>query len=283
MEELRKALPDGAATPCFGMLRLTVGQGTFARQKTVLITYFPDSCPGIKKAKFASKKGEVRKAVGDVHTEWIVASADDFSVPKMMEAVKHIAADSTKGDFSIAKMTEDYEAMIKSSGKSAGAGGAVKIDLLAATGRKTAAEMGVAVPSNTALKAVREAMGPFNWALFAPSEPGKDLIFVNAGSLSVIGEGEGGKEREGARAPLASLCLCAAPHSSLPLSSLACAPPILVQSARSGSRRMRTTMASCAWALEWAASAGPSGSSSPSVGPRWAWSSAVKLLLPRPT
>ena len=53
----------------------------------------------------------------------------------MLEATKHIAADSTKGEFSIAKMKADYEAMIASS--AAAAGKPPKIDLLAATGRKT--------------------------------------------------------------------------------------------------------------------------------------------------
>lgn len=35
-------------------------------QKTVLITYSPDSCAGIKKAKFQAKKADVKKTIGDV-------------------------------------------------------------------------------------------------------------------------------------------------------------------------------------------------------------------------
>lgn len=183
VDELRKLLPDESA-PCYGMLRLTVGSGAFARQKTVLIVYSPDSCPGIKKAKFAARRNEVKKLLGDVHTEWVVVSAAELCLSGMLEATKHIAADSTKGDFSISKMKADYEAMIAAS-SAGGKGG--KIDLLKATGRKTAAEMGAKVNSHVAIKAVREQMGPFNWALFGPTEAGQELKFINAGSLSVNG------------------------------------------------------------------------------------------------
>ena len=187
VEELRKKLIDETA-PCYGMLRLQVGEGTFARQKTVMLIYAPDACPGIKKAKFAAKRSEAKKALGDVHFEWNVAGAGDLSIAGMLEATKHIAADSTKGDFSITKMKADYEAMIVASAKGGGGGGGGSIDLLKATGRKTAAEMGAKVNSHVAIKAVREQMGPFNWALFGPTEAGQELKFINAGSLSVNGE-----------------------------------------------------------------------------------------------
>jgi hypothetical protein len=39
------------------------------------------------------------------------------------------------------------------------------------------------VSGEKALEAVREPMGPFNWALFEPSDKG--LVFANAGSLSI--------------------------------------------------------------------------------------------------
>ena len=55
VEELRKALPEGSA-PCYGMLRLTVGEGTFARDKLVMLTFLPDALPGMKRAKAAAKK-----------------------------------------------------------------------------------------------------------------------------------------------------------------------------------------------------------------------------------
>jgi len=184
VDEMRKSLPD-ENLPYFGMLRLTLGEGTYAREKTVLVTYAPDSCAGVKKAKAAAKKNDVRKALGDVHSEWLVTQAADLSVGPMLEAVKFMAADSTKGGVSIAKMKSDYEAMVKANASVIGIGGKTKVDIKSATGRLTAAEMEKKVPSNAALKAVRDVLGPFNWALFAPTEAGKELEFVNAGSLSV--------------------------------------------------------------------------------------------------
>ena len=77
----------------------------------------------------------MRKVLGDVHLEWAVSNVADLSVEGMLEASRHIAADSSAAGFSIAKMKADYEAMIASA--TAATKGPVKIDLLAATGRKT--------------------------------------------------------------------------------------------------------------------------------------------------
>jgi hypothetical protein len=43
------------------------------------------------------------------------------------------------------------------------------------------------VSSHVALQAVREPLGPCTWVLFGPSEAGKELQFINAGSLSING------------------------------------------------------------------------------------------------
>jgi hypothetical protein len=190
VDEMRRALPD-ESLPYFGMLRLTIGEGTYAREKTVLVHYSPDACPGVKKAKASARKPDVRRALGDVHSDWLVTSTADLAVGPMLEAMKHMASDSTKGGVDIKKMKADYEAMIASSavGAAGGGKGGAKVDIKNATGRLTAAEMPSKIPSHAALKAVRDVLGPFNWALFAPSEPGKELEFVNAGSLSVNGEG----------------------------------------------------------------------------------------------
>lgn len=63
------------------------------------------------------------------------------------------------GSFSISQMKKDYEAMIASAMQ--------KSQLKSPTkSRPTAAEMG-AVSSEQVLEAVRQPLGPFNWALFS--------------------------------------------------------------------------------------------------------------------
>lgn len=81
------------------------------------------------------------------------------------------------GDFSIAQMKADYEAMIAA----AAAGGSGGDVLKKLGGRKTAAELG-GVDVARALEAVRAPMGHFNWMLM---RPGRVPEFFNAGSLSV--------------------------------------------------------------------------------------------------
>lgn len=190
VEEMAKFVPEGQAL--FGMIRVTVGSGTFKRDKLILASIMPAALSGIKKAKVANKKAAVKGVLGDVHAEWVVEDAAAMTVEGLLEAVKHIAADNAVSGFNIKQAKADYEAMIAAAqaakgGAGGGAGAPVKINLLAATGRKTASEMAVKVPADVALKAVRETMGPFNWLLVAPTDAGKPLELVNAGSLSVNG------------------------------------------------------------------------------------------------
>jgi hypothetical protein len=71
------------------------------------------------------------------------------------EITKIMAADNT-GSFSISKMKEDYEAMIEKGSKAKPTEAGVVLS------RKTAAELG-SVKAETALKAVKEPLGAWNW------------------------------------------------------------------------------------------------------------------------
>lgn len=51
--EMAAAITD-KDLPLFGILRLTVGSGTFARQKVVFISYMPETAGPLKKAKVRS-------------------------------------------------------------------------------------------------------------------------------------------------------------------------------------------------------------------------------------
>jgi hypothetical protein len=166
----------------------------------------------------------------------------------MLEATKHIAADSTKGEFSIAKMKADYEAMIQASAKG-GAGGA-KLDLTTGAGRKTAAEMGTKIASHVALKAVREPLGPFNWVLFGPSEAGKELQFINAGSLSINGARARALASRHPRRPCASLSLSlslARPHTLPPRTPAHAPRPRRVRQVAQGRRKLLRPLAHGLW------------------------------------
>lgn len=118
----------------------------------------------------------MKKALGDVHADLTITSKEECTMEHVLsELLKVIASDSASGSFSIAKLKADYEAMIAStSTKASGSGPAAAVALT----RKTAAQLGN-VRADQALKAVREELGAFNWALFTP-----DNEFVDAGSLS---------------------------------------------------------------------------------------------------
>jgi hypothetical protein len=54
------------------------------------------------------------------------------------------------------------------------------------------------IKGHQALDAVREPLGPFNWAMFRPSEGAAHLDFVNAGSLVRAPRRRGRDARAGA-------------------------------------------------------------------------------------
>jgi hypothetical protein len=128
-----------------------------------------------------------------------VSSRAELSIEHVLGEVGGlIAADSMAGAVNIKKLKEDYEAAIAaakaaaardSRGGAGGVSGALspKINLSKGLGRKTAAELGIErLKPDAALSAVRdEHSGSFNWAMWMPTEAGKPMQLLNAGSLSV--------------------------------------------------------------------------------------------------
>lgn len=131
----------------------------------------------MKKGRLLTKKNDVKDACGTSHAELQIENKDECTVETFVDTLKDVIVVDNMGDFSIAKMKADYEAMIRA----AGADGGGRDILLRAKGRKTAAEMG-SVECSRAVSAVKERMGPFNWVLVKPKVP---LELHNAGSMSV--------------------------------------------------------------------------------------------------
>lgn len=178
------------------LVRFQTGSGTFARSKLLFLWILFDKVPTIRKAKAGAKRAEVGRELGAINASLNVTSREELTLENVLEQVgSTIAADSNGSTVSIAQIKKDYEAMIAAAaanrrGPSESRGPnpmSPRIDLTAGSGRKTLAEIGIEkLKPDAAITALRdEKAASFNWALYAPSEPGKPLKLLNAGSLSV--------------------------------------------------------------------------------------------------
>jgi len=178
------------------LVRFQTGSGTFARNKLLFLWILFDKVPTIRKAKAGAKRAEVGRELGAINASLNVTSREELTLENVLEQVgSTIAADSNGSTVSIAQIKKDYEAMIAAA--AANRRGPIesrgpnpmspRIDLTAGSGRKTLAEIGIEkLKPDAAITALRdEKAASFNWALYAPSEPGKPLKLLNAGSLSV--------------------------------------------------------------------------------------------------
>ena len=195
MSEITSAILDETQAHA-ALVRFQTGSGTFARSKLLFLWILFDKVPTIRKAKAGAKRAEVGRELGAINASLNVTSREELTLENVLEQVgSTIAADSNGSTVSIAQIKKDYEAMIAAAaanrrGPSESRGPnpmSPRIDLTAGSGRKTLAEIGIEkLKPDAAITALRdEKAASFNWALYAPSEPGKPLKLLNAGSLSV--------------------------------------------------------------------------------------------------
>jgi hypothetical protein len=173
--EMARVVDEG--TVQYGLCRFVLGSGSFRRNKLVFVHVQGESASAVKKGRLNTAKGDVKSAVGASHAEIQISTKEECTPEHFFETLSKVIKSDEMGEFSISKMKADYEAMIAAAGAS-GAGGDI---LSRAAGRKTAAEMG-SVEASKALDAVKQPLGPFNWALFRAA---KTLELHNAGSMSV--------------------------------------------------------------------------------------------------
>jgi hypothetical protein len=139
----------------------------------------------MRRAKVNTKRGEVKRLLGETAAEMTFSDVGEASIDVIMEQLSRALAgvdNSGAAGFSVSKLKEEYEEMLRRVG---GGAAAPKPQSVALT-RKTAAELNIGVAADEIMTAVRsQAHTPFNWALFRPSADPASLDFFNAGSLSV--------------------------------------------------------------------------------------------------
>eukprot|EP00041_Stephanoeca_diplocostata_P035984 m.1292102 g.1292102 ORF g.1292102 m.1292102 type:complete len:583 (-) comp24786_c0_seq35:3142-4890(-) len=163
----------------FGLLRFTVGSGTFQRNKMVFIHFNGEQCSGLHKAKCNKHADKVTEAFGQCAVKLTFEEQDEVGLDNIVKQTKHLFHSDGHMEISISDIKADYESMLTKSRQN-------EIEALIkgdddTPKRKTAKEMGVS--AKEALDLVNKPMGAFNWALFLPDA--SDLTLWDAGSLGV--------------------------------------------------------------------------------------------------
>lgn len=177
IEEMHEHLNE--ETVQWGLLRFSIGSGTFQRNKMLMIHFNGQNCSGLKKAKINKIAIKVEETLSPINTKLVLTEKDEVNLDNVLELTKKVFAGDNLKSFSIADMKQDYEHMVAQSRKTA-----IEAMLKGddeTTKRQTAKEMGVS--ADEALNLVRKPMGAFNWALFRPDTD--DFTLYDAGSLSV--------------------------------------------------------------------------------------------------
>lgn len=177
VDEMAAKLND--ETMQWGLLRFSIGSGTFKRNKMLLITFAGPKMTGMTRAKLAKYATTAETQFGDTAAKLTLDDRADCSIDYILGETKRVFAGDNLGEMSIADMKADYEKMLSDTRIKAIE--AMLSGDAEAPKRKTAKELGVS--AEKALELVRKPMGPMNWALFHP-DPTK-LELWDAGSLSV--------------------------------------------------------------------------------------------------
>ena len=167
LEDLVEALSEEKVI--FGMMKFSLGDGMFARDKFVYLHFNGADCKGMKKAKDNSKKEETVKAMGGSHTEMTFERKVEVTIDDIVEhCLRVLVIDG--GSYNKAQMQEKIETqMVKKE--------TAKIGTATELGKDPSADF------MDVLEQVRAEKGSFNWLLANPEPSSPSFHEAGTGSL----------------------------------------------------------------------------------------------------
>lgn len=169
----------------FMYIKFPVGSGTFKRNKFLYVHFVGPKCGIVKRGKWNAELGNILSLFGSP-TGIEVDNREVLNFGYLVSQMKKVFV-ADDGSFSIDKLQEEYNRRIaEEAAKSAVASNLSSNSANEPTSpirkRKLAVELGLTCDS--VLKAIREDMGPINWAVFQPDP--KKLTFIEGGSGGVF-------------------------------------------------------------------------------------------------
>eukprot|EP00929_Paragymnodinium_shiwhaense_P097575 TRINITY_DN59213_c0_g4_i1.p1 TRINITY_DN59213_c0_g4~~TRINITY_DN59213_c0_g4_i1.p1 ORF type:complete len:2408 (-),score=722.48 TRINITY_DN59213_c0_g4_i1:73-7296(-) len=173
VDDLREKLDDGAVM--WALMRLQVGSGHMMRTKFVFIHHNGDDVSTVKRGRLNARTKEAQTLLGNVHASLEVKRKEELTLDVLCEKVVSVfIADDGRSNGSsssgslAANLKKEFEELARKAAEAAKpASGPMP------AGIRTANEMpGKKFDSHTALRAVSQAHGAFNWMLMEPDNLG---------------------------------------------------------------------------------------------------------------
>jgi hypothetical protein len=81
--EIQEALDDSML--CYGMMRFTVGKGTFARTKMILLHFIGETCGAMVRGRGNARKGDAVKELAPTHVDLVFNGKEEFEEDLVLE------------------------------------------------------------------------------------------------------------------------------------------------------------------------------------------------------
>lgn len=113
IDELQTHLDDGKVV--WGLVRVTVGSGSMARQKFVFLYFSGSACPMVKRMRYTERRPAAVSALGGGGMiDWDREHKDDVTMDTMLEnLLKSVVSDDAGAATSVASLRADAMAEIK--------------------------------------------------------------------------------------------------------------------------------------------------------------------------
>lgn len=111
IEELSGALDN--STVAWALIRVEVGQGTFARKKMIAISCVGSASPVVLRAKLVQRSSDAMALFESTHAQLTVNDAAECTVDWVLEQVLPVFAADNMGDFSAASFRAEYEHSVR--------------------------------------------------------------------------------------------------------------------------------------------------------------------------
>lgn len=103
------------STVQWGLLRFTIGSGTFKRNKAILVHFNGEKASGVVKAKLNRNTPEVAKLFGDTAAKLTMEEAVEVTLDNVLKLTSKLFTADSHMDISIADIKSDYEQMLTES------------------------------------------------------------------------------------------------------------------------------------------------------------------------
>lgn len=166
----------------FMYIKFPVGSGTFQRNKFVYVHFVGPKCSIVKRGKWNSKLGDILgllQAPSGVEVDNKEVLTFSYLVTQLK---KVFVADD--GSFSVQKVQEEYHRRIAEQAAKLQPVNAEEPSTPQSPIRQRKLAVSLGLNTESVLKALREDMGPFNWATFEPNP--QKLTLVEGGSGGIF-------------------------------------------------------------------------------------------------